>query len=60
LREHGPDQSGDHLAVLVVGGGQQVAHRVDTASLPRGALEATADRLDQTGVRVRDDEAHTG
>ena len=40
--------------------GEQVAHRVDTAALPCGTLEAAADRFDQPGVRVGDDETHTG
>ena len=46
--------------MTVVRCGEQVAHRVNAAALPGGALEAAADRFDQPGVRVADDEAHTG
>ena len=43
----------------MVGGGEQVAHGVDAAALPGGALEAAGDRLGQSGVGVGDHQAHT-
>lgn len=35
-----------------------VAHEVDRAALPRGALEDLAERPDEPRVGVRDDEPH--
>ena len=60
LGEHGADQRGDHRPLAVVGGGEQVAHRVDAAALPGGALEAAGDRLGQPGVGVGDHQLDAG
>ena len=43
----------------MVGHRKQVAHGVDTASLPGGALEAAGDRFGQPGVGVGGHQAHT-
>ena len=40
--------------------GEQVAGEVDPAALVRRALEATAERGDQAGVLVGDDQPHPG
>lgn len=58
LSENRADDRGDHGA-----GGhphvcQHVAHEVDSASLPAGALEDGLDRGDQAGVSVREDQLH--
>ena len=44
LSEHGPDECGDGVAVIVTGGGEQVAHRVDAAALPGVGLQGPGDR----------------
>jgi hypothetical protein len=60
LGEHGADQRGDHRPLPVRRRRQQVAHRVDAAALPGSALEAAADRLDQSGVCVGDHQLDAG
>ena len=59
--EHLRDDSA-HAAPELPGAGlaHAVAHEVDGAALPRGALEDLAEGADEARVGVRDDELHPG
>mgnify|MGYP000432239854 CR=1 FL=1 len=54
LGEDRSDGGGDHLFVALGDMGQQVAHQMHFASLPRGALEHAGDGGLQAGVGVGD------
>src|SRR5690349_16139283 len=43
-----------------MGSGEQVAHRVDAAALPGGALETTPDRSEGSGIGSAAHELHAG
>ena len=58
LREDRADRRGDHLGVAFADLGQGVAHEVDPAALPAGALQHDADRVRQAAVAVADDQLH--
>jgi hypothetical protein len=60
LREDRAHDGGEGLAGALRHRREQIAHEVDKAALPRGAVEHRADRLRQPFVRVRDDQAHAG
>ena len=60
LGEDRSDPRADHLAVGLGGLGQGVAHEMDPAPLPCGALQDPADRGDETAVGVGDDELDAG
>ena len=60
LSEDGADGGGDHLGRGLRDTGEDVAHEVHAASLPRGADEHRLDRGLQPEVVVRDHQLHTG
>ena len=58
LGEVGADGRGDHLRVALVDLGQRVAHEVQSAPLPRRALQDGGDGVGQAAVAVADDQLH--